>query len=82
MTIRGVRTVTEERRLPSPPPDEDLTASPVIHSAPDYPFRGWQPPQPDGYTQSAGTSLDSAIVIDNGVCESVWQGTGNMANMV
>ena len=53
-----------ERRLPTPPPDWQL--GPRIYPAPDYPFKGWQPPQPEGYRQSAASPNESAIVIDNG----------------
>jgi actin-related protein 5 len=63
MTINSVSLIFEERSLPSPGPEEQ---SQKLHPAPDFPFKGWQPPQTDGYRQSAGTPLDSAIVIDNG----------------
>jgi actin-related protein 5 len=64
MTINSTRQIVVERRLPTPPPDWQL--GPRIYPAPDYPFRGWQPPQPEGYRQSAANPCESAIIIDNG----------------
>ncbi|KAH8689936.1 putative chromatin remodeling complex subunit [Talaromyces proteolyticus] len=39
---------------------------PQILNAKDFPFKGYQPPQPDGYEQSRASPGSSAIVIDNG----------------
>ena len=64
MTINSTRQIVVERRLPTPPPDWEL--GPRIYPAPEYPFKGWQPPQPEGYRQSAANPGESAIVIDNG----------------
>lgn len=64
MAIDSTRQIVVERRLPTPPPDWEL--GPRIYPAPYYPFRGWQPPQPEGYRQSAANPGESAIVIDNG----------------
>ena len=64
MTINSTRQIVVERRLPTPPPDWEL--GPRIYPAPDYPFKGWLPPQPEGYRQSAANPGESAIVIDNG----------------
>lgn len=66
MTIISVNRIVEERRFPTPPPDA-VESTPRIHPAPDYPFRGWQPPQPEGYKQSTATPSESAIILDNGV---------------
>lgn len=66
MTITSTSRITTERRLPTPPPEGQPQSHPRIYPAPDFPFRGWQPPKPDGYRQSAATPLESAIVIDNG----------------
>ncbi|ETI21366.1 hypothetical protein G647_07712 [Cladophialophora carrionii CBS 160.54] len=66
MTITSTTRITAERRLPTPPPESQLLSQPRIYAAPDFPFKGWQPPKPDGYQQSAGTPSESAIVIDNG----------------
>lgn len=64
MTINSTRQIVVERRLPTPPPDWEL--GPRIYPAPDYPFKGWQPPKPDGYRVSGTNSTEVAIVIDNG----------------
>ncbi|ERF74831.1 hypothetical protein EPUS_03215 [Endocarpon pusillum Z07020] len=66
MTIKSVRTLATTRQLPSPPADDLRPSSPRVCDAPDYPFKGWQPPQPEGYRQSAATSIETAFVIDNG----------------
>ena len=67
MTINSVRTIVTDRRLPSPPPNGYPQAAPKVYPAPDFPFKGWQPPQPEGYSESAATPSESAIVIDNGI---------------
>ncbi|KAK7905354.1 Actin-related protein 5 [Exophiala xenobiotica] len=66
MTITSVSRITTERRLPTPPEDGQPDSQPRVHPAPDFPFRGWQPPQPEGYRQSAANPSENAIVIDNG----------------
>jgi hypothetical protein len=66
MTIQSVRTLVTKRQLPSPPADDSSETSPRVYGAPDFPFKGWQPPQPEGHRQSAATSHESAFVIDNG----------------
>jgi hypothetical protein len=66
MTIQSVRTLVTNRRLPSPPTDDPSEPSPYVYGAPDFPFKGWQPPKPEGDRQSATTSHESAFVIDNG----------------
>ncbi|KAJ5152623.1 Actin-like protein arp5 [Penicillium canariense] len=66
MTITSVQTLVPgrysvnvmERRAEKPPP--------TTHTVQDYPFKGYQPPRPDGYEQSKAHSDTSAIVIDNG----------------
>ena len=67
MTINSVHTILTDRRFPSPPPNSYPRSTPKIYNAPDFPFKGWQPPQPEGYQQSAATTFDSAIVIDYGM---------------
>lgn len=67
MTINTVHRIIQERKLPSPPPSGAGLPPSKVYPAPDFPFKGWQPPQLDGYRQSAGTPTDSAIVIDNGM---------------
>ncbi|KAJ5101287.1 hypothetical protein NUU61_003509 [Penicillium alfredii] len=66
MTITAVQTLlpgrfavnSTERRVEKPPPQ--------VYSVPDFPFKGYQPPQPEGYAQSQAHPDTSAIVIDNG----------------
>lgn len=65
MTISNTKRLVEERTRPPAPPNGQYPA-PRLYPAPEFPFKGWQPPQPDGYRQSAGTPADSAIVIDTG----------------
>jgi actin-related protein 5 len=67
MTISAVNTIIEERRFPTPPPGTSPSSGPQIYLAPDYPFKGWQPPQPEGFRDSAGTAGESAIILDNGM---------------
>lgn len=71
MTINSVRTLVTNRQFPSPPVDDSIQSSPRIYGAPDYPFKGWQPPQPEGYRQSAAAAHESALVIDNGRSSTV-----------
>ena len=66
MTVTLVNTLVTERRLPSPSPDGVSQPAPEVYPAPDFPFKGWIPTQPEGYRQSAATPTESAIVIDNG----------------
>lgn len=66
MTITAVHRFVEERSRP-PVPADGKWPQPTVYPAPDFPFRGWQPPQPEGYVQSANTPDDSAIVIDTGM---------------
>ncbi|KAK2808488.1 hypothetical protein FQN50_004696 [Emmonsiellopsis sp. PD_5] len=66
MTITSTRVLApqratadiSERNAPKPPPK--------LYAVHDPPFKGYQPPQPDGYEQSRATASTSAIVIDNG----------------
>src|SRR5205814_932519 len=67
MTINSVQTILTDRKFPSPPPNGHPQSVPKVYNAPDFPFKGWQPPQPEGYEQSAATPSESAIVIDNGI---------------
>ncbi len=66
MTINTINRIVEERRFPTPPPDA-TESKPRLYPAPDYPFRGWQPPQLEGYRQSVATPAESAIILDNGL---------------
>ncbi|KAJ5219574.1 Actin-like protein arp5 [Penicillium chermesinum] len=66
MTITSVQTLqpghlaanSSERRVEKPVPEPYLVQ--------DFPFKGYQPPQPDGFEQSKAHADTSAIVIDNG----------------
>ncbi|ETN42262.1 uncharacterized protein HMPREF1541_04203 [Cyphellophora europaea CBS 101466] len=65
MAITQVSRIIKERTLPTPPADGQPTA-PRIYPAPEFPFKGHQPPQPEGYRQSAANPSENAIIIDNG----------------
>jgi len=65
MTIQSVRTLIANRQLPSTPANDPSELSPRVHGAPDFPFKGWQPPQPESDRESAA-SHERAFVIDNG----------------
>lgn len=65
MAIISASRIHEERARPILPPDGKWP-QPKVYPSPEFPFKGYQPPQPDGYAQSAGTHTDSAIVLDNG----------------
>ena len=65
MAITATSRIVVERSLPTPPPEASAT-QPRIYPAADFPFKGWQPAQPEGYKQSAATPGQSAIIIDNG----------------
>ncbi|QKX60205.1 uncharacterized protein TRUGW13939_07348 [Talaromyces rugulosus] len=51
-------TSAGDKNSPKPPPK--------IYNVKDFPFKGYQPPQPEGYQQSKASPSSSAIVIDNG----------------
>ncbi|KAG0159661.1 hypothetical protein PDIDSM_7184 [Penicillium digitatum] len=66
MTITSVHTLlpariasnVTETRIEKPPPQ--------LHGVQDFPFKGYHPPQPEGYQQSQAHPDTNAIVIDNG----------------
>ncbi|KAI2714002.1 hypothetical protein CBS147332_2753 [Penicillium roqueforti] len=66
MTITSVHTLlpariasnASEKRTEKPPPK--------LYTVQDFPFKGYHPPQPEGYQQSKAHPDTSAIVIDNG----------------
>lgn len=77
MTITSMKTLlpariasnATEKRTEKPPPQ--------LHGVQDFPFKGYHPPQPEGYRQSQAHPDTSAIVIDNGkaiqiVCDSTF----------
>jgi actin-related protein 5 len=64
-------TVTSEQRLVVSRAANSLDRNaakppPKVFSVAESPFKGYQPPQPDGYQQSKASPSSSAIVIDNG----------------
>lgn len=66
MTITSVHTLlpsrfsaaVTEKRAEKPPPK--------TYTVQDFPFKGYNPPQADGYERSKAHPDTSAIVIDNG----------------
>jgi actin-related protein 5 len=66
MTITSVQTIlpgryavnATEKRAEKPPPK--------TYGVQEFPFKGYQPPQPDGFEQSRSHPDTSVIVIDNG----------------
>lgn len=65
MAITSVTRIVTERTLPTQLSEEPLPP-PRVRPAPGFPFKGWQPPQPEGYRESAANPSENAIVIDNG----------------
>lgn len=71
MTVTSVQTIlpgryainATEKRAEKPPPQ--------TYGVQDFPFKGYQPPQPDGFEQSRARPDTSAIVIDNGKCANM-----------
>ena len=71
MTITSVQTLlpgrfeinATEKRAAKPPPQ--------VYGVADFPFKGYHPPQPEGYEQSRSNPDTSAIVIDNGTFRSI-----------
>lgn len=65
-------TVTFSRDLQPSRVSANISDRNVSRSAPnvypvcDPPFKGYHPPQPEGYEQSKADPSSSAIVIDNG----------------
>lgn len=56
---RGQITNVADRNVPKPPPK--------VYEIHEQPFKGYQPPQLDGYEESKANPGSSAIVIDNGM---------------
>lgn len=48
-----------DMKIPKPPPK--------VFPIDDFPFKGYQPPKPEGYERSKDSPDTSAIVIDNGM---------------
>ncbi|OAX78248.1 hypothetical protein ACJ72_07445, partial [Emergomyces africanus] len=63
--------ITSSRLLVTPRVAADISQSndpkppPKLYPIQDPPFKGYIPPQPEGYEQSRETASSSAIVIDN-----------------
>lgn len=66
MTIISERIITSTRASGSSHKDSPKPP-PKIYNVQEYPFKGYRPPQPDGYEQSRSSPDSSAIVIDNGM---------------
>ncbi|KAJ5110505.1 Actin-like protein arp5 [Penicillium argentinense] len=65
MTITGVQTVLPGRFAINSTEKRVEKAPPKIYSVSDFPFKGYQAPQRDGFEQSQAHPDTSAIVIDN-----------------
>ncbi|ODM19640.1 hypothetical protein SI65_04625 [Aspergillus cristatus] len=66
MTITSVQTVLPNRLTIDPSERKAAKPPPKVYNAKDHPFKGYHPPQPEGYRQSKANPDSSAIVIDNG----------------
>jgi actin-related protein 5 len=66
MTITSVQTLLPGRVAVTPTEKTAAKPPPKIYNVLDNPFKGYQPPQPDGYERSRSKPSTSAIVIDNG----------------
>jgi hypothetical protein len=82
MTITSVHTLlparvasnATEKRAEKPPPQ--------LHGVQDFPFKGYHPPQPEGYQQSKAHPDTSAIVIDNGKAFQIFCDSTLLTNVV
>lgn len=66
MTISSTQTLKTEQAPPGYFEQNPPKAPTKIYPAAEPPFKGYHPPQPDGYRQSAANPTTTAIVIDNG----------------
>jgi actin-related protein 5 len=66
MAITSVQSVLPARVTVNASEQGAVKPPPKISNAQDFPFKGYQPPQPEGYEQSKSRPDSSAIVIDNG----------------
>ncbi|KAJ6023705.1 hypothetical protein N7540_004502 [Penicillium herquei] len=66
MTITSVQTVLSGRYAINANEKRVVKPQPEPYTISDFPFKGYQPPQPDGFEQSKAHPDTSAIVIDNG----------------
>ncbi|KAJ5771092.1 uncharacterized protein N7511_003143 [Penicillium nucicola] len=63
MTITAINNLMPPRVTVNPTEKRSEKPPPQLHGVQEWPFKGYQPPQPEGYQQS---NPESAIVIDNG----------------
>lgn len=66
MTITSVRNLLPGRIASNSTEKPTEKPPPQLHGITDFPFKGYHPPQPEGYQQSQAHPDTSAIVIDNG----------------
>lgn len=66
MTIVSVETILPGRYAILKSEKAATTPPPNTYTVQEPPFKGYQPPQPEGYEQSKSNPSTSAIVIDNG----------------
>ncbi|PGG97942.1 hypothetical protein GX51_07054 [Blastomyces parvus] len=66
MTITSIRVLVAPRAAADISQKRDPKPPPKLYPIQEPPFKGYMPPQPDGYEQSRETASSSAIVIDNG----------------
>ncbi|KAL2001026.1 hypothetical protein VTN02DRAFT_2339 [Thermoascus thermophilus] len=66
MTISSTQTILPTRSTTSSADKSAAKPPPTVYGLPEPPFKGYQPPQPDGYARSQANPTASAIVIDNG----------------
>lgn len=70
MTIVSVQTIVPDRYSITPAEKAVSKPPPKVYPVQEAPFKGYQPPQPDGYERSKANPGASAIVIDNGKFEA------------
>lgn len=66
MTITSVQSLLPGRIASNSAEKQTEKPPPQLHGITDFPFKGYHPPQPEGYQQSQAHPDTSAIVIDNG----------------
>ncbi|PGG98696.1 hypothetical protein AJ79_08782 [Helicocarpus griseus UAMH5409] len=66
MTITSTRVLVPPRAAVDISQKNDPKPPPKVYPIQEPPFKGYIPPQPEGYEQSRNTASSSAIVIDNG----------------
>ena len=66
MTITAVQSLLPGRIASNSSEKQTEKPPPQLHGITDFPFKGYHPPQPEGYQQTRAHPDTSAIVIDNG----------------